>query len=86
MRVCMDKSEENEKPSTKGPSTKYDHFMRVTIDKHEEYEKPSTKGSSTKYYHFMRVSMEKNEENEKSCPLKISILISLMRICKDFFF
>ena len=40
------------KTSTKGPSTKYDHFMRVSIDKNEENEKARTKGPSTKYDHF----------------------------------
>ena len=39
MRVSMDKNEENEKPSTQGPSTKYDHIMRVSMDKNEEKEK-----------------------------------------------
>ena len=39
MRVCTNKNEENEKPSTKEPSTKYDHFMRVSTNKNEENEK-----------------------------------------------
>ena len=38
MRVSMDENEENEKTSTKGPSTKYDHFMRVCTNKNEENE------------------------------------------------
>ena len=39
MRVSMDKDEENEKTSTKWPSTKYDHFMRVSLDENEENKK-----------------------------------------------
>ena len=39
MRVRTDKNKENEKTSSKGPSTKYDHFMKVSMDKKEENEK-----------------------------------------------
>ena len=53
--------------STKGSSTKYDHFMRVCMNKNEENEKflpleisiiTLVKGPSTKYDHFMRVCMD----------------------------
>ena len=30
------KNEGSDKTSSKGPSTKYDHFMRVSMDKDEE--------------------------------------------------
>ena len=42
----MDKNEEKDKNSCKGPSTKWDHYMRVSMDKNEENDKtckePST--------------------------------------------
>ena len=39
MRVSMDGNEENDKTSSKGPSTKYDHIMRVSMDENEENKK-----------------------------------------------
>ena len=42
MRVSMDENKDNDKTSSKGPSTKYDNFKIVSIDKNEEKDKTSS--------------------------------------------
>ena len=42
MRVSMDKNEDNDKTSNKGPSTKYNNIKRASKEKNKEKDKTSS--------------------------------------------